>query len=133
MLHEVVDLVDRLALGVEPVELDVGERPLDLEALGLDLRRPLGLPSTQRQVLEHLLAGGRAPSWPVELALHPAASGEPPLGDHDRLALGVVDRVLAEPAADVVDEHPVLQRVDAAGRDLRDRRRLARGRARRRR
>ncbi len=57
-----------------------------------------------------------------ELALHPTAAGEPELGDDDRLALGVVDRVLEEPAADVVDEHPVLQRVDAAGGDLRDRR-----------
>ena len=42
-------------------------------------------------------------------------------GGHDRLALGVVHRMLAEPAAGVVDERAVLQRVDAAGRDLRDR------------
>ena len=34
---------------------------------------------------------------------------------------GVVHRMLAEPAAGVVDERAVLQRVDAAGCDLRDR------------
>ena len=120
-LHQVVDLVDRLALGVEPVELDVGQRPLDLEALHLDLRRPLGLASAQRHVVQHLLAAGEHRLGAVELALDLATTDELPLGGHDRLALGVVHRMLAEPAAGVVDERAVLQRVDAAGRDLRDR------------
>ena len=118
--HQVVDLVDRLALGVEAVQLDVGERPLDLGALRLDLRRPVGLASAQRQVLQHLLAGGQDRLGPVQLALDATAPRESELGDDDRLALGVVDRMLEEPAADVVDEHPVLQRVDAARGHLRD-------------
>ena len=120
-LHEIVDLVDRLALGVEPVELDVGQRPLDLEALRLDLRGPLGLPSTERQVVQDLLAAGEHRLGTSELALDAATSDELPLRRDDRLALRVVHRMLAEPAAGVVDERAVLQRVDAAGRDLRDR------------
>ena len=35
MRHQVVDLVDRLALRVQAVQLDVLERPLDLDPLGL--------------------------------------------------------------------------------------------------
>ena len=37
--QQVVDLVDGLALGVEAVQLDVLERPLDLHPLGLQLGR----------------------------------------------------------------------------------------------
>ena len=54
--HQVVDLVDRLALGVQAVQLDVLERPLDLDALGLQAGGELGLLAAQRQRLEHLLA-----------------------------------------------------------------------------
>ena len=68
-----------------------------------------------------------------QLLLHPAARRELPLGHDDRLALGVVQRVLGEPAAHVVDERLVAQRIDAAAGDLGDARRLGRARARRRR
>ena len=56
--QQVVDLVDRLALGVEAVQLDVLERPLDLHPLGLELGRQVGLLAPQRQRLQHLLAPG---------------------------------------------------------------------------
>ena len=59
-----------------------------------------------------------------QLGLHPAASGEPPLGHEDRLTLVVVDRVAGEEGADVVDQHAVLEWVDPARGDLRDERRL---------
>ena len=58
--------------------------------------------------------------------MHPAAPGESPFGDDDRLAGGVVERVLDEPSTDVVDERAVLERVDPPGRDLADRRRPVR-------
>ena len=106
--HQVVDLVDRLALGVQAVQLDVLERPLDLGPLGLQLRRQLGLLAAQRQRLEQLLAAGDHRLGPRQLPLHPPATGEAELGDDDRLALAVVQRVGGEPAADVVDERPVL-------------------------
>ena len=48
--HQVVDLVDRLALGVEPVQLDVLEGALDLEPLALERRRELGLLAAQREL-----------------------------------------------------------------------------------
>ena len=118
--HQIVDLVDRLALGVQPVQLDVGECSLDLGPFRLDLRGPFGLAPAQRQVLQHLLAGGQDRLGPVQLALDAATTGESEFGHDDGLALGVVDRVLEEPAAHVVDEHPVLQRVDAAGGHLGD-------------
>ncbi len=54
-LHQVVDLVDRLALGVQPVELDVGQRPLDLECASSRSARP-----TRPAV--HGAAGGAGPS-----------------------------------------------------------------------
>ncbi len=123
-LHEIVDLVDRLALGVEAVQLDVRERSLDLHPLRLDLRGPLGLPPAERQVMQDLLAAGEHRLGASELALHAATSDELPFGGDDRLALGVVHRMLAEPAAGVVDERAVLQRVDPARCDLGDRRRL---------
>ena len=124
--HQVVDLVHGLALGVQAVQLDVLERPLDLHPLGLQLGRQLGLLAAQGERLEHLLAAADHRLGPGELALHPPAAREPELGHDDRLALAVVDRVLGEPAADVVDERPVLQRVDPAGGDLADRRCLVR-------
>ena len=126
VLHrqQVVDLVHGLALGVEAVQLDVLERPLDLHPLRLQLGRQLGLLAPQRQRLEHLLAAGDDGHRPGQLALHPAPAGEAELGHDDRLALAVVQRVLGEPAADVVDERAVLQRVDAARGDLADGRRV---------
>ncbi len=62
--HQVVDLVHGLALGVQAVQLDVLERPLDLHPLGLQLGRQLGLLAPQRQRLEHLLAAGDRRPWP---------------------------------------------------------------------
>ncbi len=72
-------------------------------------------------MVQDLLAAGEHRLGASELALDAATSDELPFGGDDRLALGVVHRMLAEPAAGVVDERAVLQRVDAAGRDLRDR------------
>ena len=54
-LHQVVDLVDRLALGVEPVELDVGRAPA----------RPRGASSRSARPTRpavHAAAGGAGPS-----------------------------------------------------------------------
>ena len=122
--EQVVDAVLGLALGVGAVQLDVLERPLDLGLLVLELGRPRGLLAPQRQGLQHPLALGDRLLGPAQLALHPAAAGEAPLGDDDRLALVVVQRMGGEPRAHVVDEGAVLQRVDVARRHLGDARRL---------
>ena len=74
--------------------------------------------------MEHALAAVDHRLGAAELGLHPATSGEPPLRNDDRLAQRVVDRVLDEPPAHVVDERAVLERVDAAGGNLADRRRI---------
>ncbi len=71
--EQVVDAVDRLALGVGAVQLDVGERPLGQLALLLDLARPLGLLAPQGQRLQTTARPGSSSfRGPVELALHPA-------------------------------------------------------------
>ena len=119
--EQVVDLIDRLALGVEAVQLDVLEGPFDLEPLLFERRRELGLLAAQRERLHHLLAACDRRLGACQLRLHAAAPREAPLGNDDRLALVVVQRVLGEEGADVVDERAVLERVDATGRDLRDR------------
>ena len=54
----------------------------------------LGLLAAQRQRLQHLLAVLMHRLGPGQLPLHAAAAGEAPLGHDDRLALGVVQRVL---------------------------------------
>ena len=118
---QVVDLVDRLALGVEAVQLDVLQRRLDLVALGLERRRELGSRTPQRKRMERLLRLGEHVAGAGELPLDAAAAREVPFGHEDRLALGVVERMLGEPAADVVDHRPVLERIDPAGGHLRDR------------
>ena len=120
--EQVVDLVDRFTLGVEAVELDVLLRGLDLGPLVVERRGELGLAAAQRERVEHLLGAGEHCHRTVELALDLAAPGEVPLGHQDRLTLGVVQRVLGEPTADVVDHRPVLERVHAARCDLGDRR-----------
>ena len=89
----------------------------------LELGRPRRLLAAQRQRLQHTLAALGDRLRPLQLLLHAATRGELPLGHDDRLTLGVVQRVLGEPGADVVDEQLVAQRVDAAAGDLRDRRR----------
>ena len=88
-----------LGLGVGAVELDVAEGPLGLGPALLEPGRPLGLRAPER-------AARRAPSRPrsstfmarCSWRLHPAPAGERPLGHDDGLALGVVERVLGEPA-----------------------------------
>ena len=75
--HQVVDLVDRLALGVEAVQLDVLERPLDLRRAWLSslaansacLPRSGSACSTCSPRSITVLAR-------LQLPLHPAAAGE---------------------------------------------------------
>ena len=98
-LQQAVDAVDRLALGVGAVELDVGEGPLDLLALLLEGGGPRRLLAAEREGLQDALAPLDGALGPLELALHAAPTRERPLGDDDRLALGVVDRVLGEEGA----------------------------------
>ena len=54
--QQVVDLVDRLALRVEAVQLDVLERPFDLQPLLLERGRELGLLAAQWKRLHQPLA-----------------------------------------------------------------------------
>ncbi len=63
--HQVVDLVDRLALGVQAVQLDVLERPSrPRRASSRSVADHSAWRAAQRQVLQHLLAGGQHASWP---------------------------------------------------------------------
>ena len=107
----------RLGLGVGAVELDVAEGPLGLRSAAPRPGRPdrparrarAGRPGPARPAPRALVAR-------LQLALDPAPSGERPLGHHDGLAVGVVERVLGEPRLHEVDELAVAQRVpDARG------------------
>ena len=63
--QQVVDLVDRLALGVQAVQLDVLERPLDLWRLRLELA-PTGRPACRAAAAPAAPSRrGRSPSWPA--------------------------------------------------------------------
>ena len=124
-VHEAVDAVDRLALGVRAVELDVAQRPFDV---GPALLESSG----------HLCGSGRAPaaprtpSRPARACAWLAAAGPAPCLGRGRTSRAttigwpgaVVERMLAEPVVHEVDEAAVAQRVRRAGRDLHDRRRL---------
>ena len=118
--EEAVDPVDRLALGVGAVELDVGERSLDLLPLALEGGGPRRLLATERQRLQRPLTPVDGALGALELALHATAARERPVGNEDGLALDVVDRVVGEERAHHVDEVPVAQRVDGAGSHLGD-------------
>ena len=119
---QLVDLVDRLALGVQAVQLHVLVRPVDLVLLLLQVRCPGGLATAQRQRLQHSLGLLGDALRALQLFLHATTRGELPLRHFDRLALRVVQRVLGEPGAHVVDQQLVLQRVDASAGHLGDRR-----------
>ena len=118
-LHQLVDLVDRLALGVQAVQLDVLEGPLDLDPLGSQAGRQVGLLAPQRQRLQQLLA-------PRDRRLGPVSAGPGP--GHGR-GTGTPARRSAGPRrrrSGARVNHPltlstsdaVLQRVDAARRHL---------------
>ena len=109
--HESIHAVDRLGLRVGAVQLDVPARPVDLGPTVLEGRRERGLLAPHRQRRRQLLRGVDDLGRPLELARHPSSSGERPLGHHDRLALGVVDRVAGEVVVDEVDQMPVAQRL----------------------
>ena len=120
--HQTINLIDRLAFGVQAVELHVFEGAIDLGLLLLQVRSPRRLLAAQRQCLQHALRLLRNRLRALQLFLDPTTCGELPLGHFDRLAFSVVQRVLGEPGAHVVDQCLVLQRVDPAAGDLRDRR-----------
>ena len=118
--HEVVDLIDRFALGVQAVELHVLVGALDVLLAFVELGRPCGLGAAQRKHLQNLLGASGHCLGALELLLHFSACGELPFGHNDWLALGVVQRMLGEPRAHVVDEQFVLQRIDSAACHLGD-------------
>jgi hypothetical protein len=118
--EQVVDAVDGFALGVETVELHVFECALDLAASFFKLGAPCGLRATQGQGLQHAFRAIRQRLGTRELLLNATAAGEVPVGHHDGLALGVVDRVCGEPVAHVVDQPAVSQWIAAARGNLRD-------------
>ncbi len=119
-MHQLVDLVDRLTLGVQPVELHVLVGAVDVALLLLELGRPRRLLAPERQCLQGTLAGLGDGLGSLQLLLHLAAGGEHPLGNVDRLSLGVVQRVFAEPLTNVVDQQLVAKRVDATAGDVCD-------------
>ena len=117
-------MIDRFALGVQAVELHVLVGALDVLLAFVELGRPRGLGAAQWKHLQNLLGAGGHCLRALELLLHFSACGELPLGHNDWLALGVVQRMLGEPRAHVVDEQFVLQRIDAAAGHLGDARGL---------
>ena len=84
--EQAVDAVDRLALGVGAVELDVGERPLGQLPLLLDLGRPLGL-RARGAAATASARSARSSSVlaALELALHAAPR---PGNDHSGTMIG---------------------------------------------
>ena len=119
-LQEPVELVDRLALGVGAVQLDVLVGPAQLLAALLKAGAHQGMSTSQRQGRQHPVGGLQRTLRSLELAGHPPPTGEGPLGHGDRLVVLVVDGVLGEPAADQVEELAVLERVDGPASDLDD-------------
>jgi hypothetical protein len=111
-LEQVLDAVDRLALGVGAVELDVGEGPLDLARACSSSRADHSacLPRSG-SVCSAFSARSSTTlarfSWPCTRP----RPGKRPLGHDDGLALGVVDRVLGEPLRTRSTRRPVAQRV----------------------
>ena len=73
--------------------------------------RPLCLLAPQGKGAQDVLGSLEGLLRPGELVLDPSPLGEGPLGHDDGLALGVVERVLEEPAAHEIDEPSVAQRV----------------------
>ena len=108
--HQLVDLVDRLALGVQTVQLHVLEGAVDLDLGLVELGRPRRLLAAERKGLQHALGLLGHHLGPLQLLLDAAAGRELPLGHDDRLTLGVVERMLGEPRAHVVDQRLVAQR-----------------------
>ena len=127
-----IEPVDRFALGVRAVELDVAEGAVDEFALLFEGGAELGLLAPYRQQRQQTLGPADARLGPPELLLHASSPGEAPLGDRDGLAAIVIDRVLGEPALHEIDQAPVAQRVDRARRHLHDIGALGRGRTARR-
>ncbi len=117
-LEQPVDPVACLGLGVGPVELDVSECAVGEQVPLLERADPLGLAAADRQGAGdpfgelHPAAGAR------QLPLHAAAPREGPGRHHDRLTVGVVERVFEEPALDEVDEAPVAERVPHSRGDV---------------
>src|SRR5207302_4536759 len=112
-----VDLEDGLGLGVGAVQLDIGEGPLRLRAPLFEAGRDIGLLAADGEGGNHLLAVLEELGRPLQLPLDAAPAREGPLGYEDRLALGVVQRVLAEPAPDEVDQPAVAKWVPGPGCD----------------
>ena len=117
-LQQPVELVDRLALGVGAVQLDVLVGPAQLLAALIEAGAHQGVATPQRQGRQHPVGGLQRTLRSLELPGHPPPAGEGPLGHGDRLVVLVVDGVLGEPAADQVEELAVLERVDGPAGDL---------------
>ena len=111
--EQVVDLVDRFALGVQAIQLDVFERPLDVLPLRFQFGGEVGLLATQGECLQRLLGGSQHLLGSRQLLLNASATGELPFGDDDRLAVFVVQRIVGEELGGPVDHGPVAQWVDA--------------------
>ena len=95
-LEQVVDPVAGVGLGVGAVELDVAEGALGHGVAVLDPGGQLRLPAPDRQGSDQPFRERHGRVGPLELALHPPAPGEGPLGHVDGLAPVVVERVAAE-------------------------------------
>ncbi len=118
--QEAVDPEVGLGLGVGAVELDIAEGPLGPGVLLLDAGGQVGPLAADGQDAEEPFGQGEGGGGPAQLALHPAPAREGPLGDDDRLAVGVVEGMLGEPRLHQVDELAVAQGVPHAGRHLVD-------------
>ena len=113
--QQAVDPVEGLGLGVGAVELDVAEGPVGQQVLLLEGGHPRRLAAPDGQRAHHLFGQVHGLGGPGQLALDPAPAGERPRRHHDGLAVGVVERVLGEPALDQLDQAAVAERVPHAG------------------
>src|SRR5436190_2102357 len=87
----------RAPAGAGAIELDVRQRAFGFLAALFESRGELRLCPAQRELLQHRFGSLERLLGAQELTLHATATGKRPLRGHDGLALGVVQRVLAEP------------------------------------